>query len=266
MNTIFSKTNDKVKFIKSLNEKKFRIKNNSFYLEGVKVVNEVLDKAIDIKFIAYSKSILFATNGGEKLLERIEKSNIEALDFEQNTFKYMTDTVNPQGILVVLDIPKYNLIDEIKKEENNILILDKVQDPGNMGTIIRSANAFDVNVIICTKDSVDCYSPKVLRSTMGGILNTKIIYAEDYDFIDVLKKNNYNIVATSLKSTHSLDNLDYNNKYAFAMGNEANGISKELEGRADITVKIDMEEKIESLNVSVATSIILYEQYKNKKR
>lgn len=264
MNTIFSKSNDKVKFIKNLNEKKFRTKTKSFYLEGVKVVNEILDKAIDIEFIAYSKSILSTTNGGDELLKRIESGNVEAIDFEENIFKFMTDTVNPQGVLVVLRIPEYNIQEEIEKEDNNILILDKVQDPGNMGTIIRSSNAFGVNIIICTKDTVDCYSQKVLRSTMGGILNTKVIYVENNDFVNILKDNGYEIVATSLSSTHSLDTLDYSNKYAFVMGNEANGISKELENQSNISIKIPMENIIESLNVSVATSIILYEQYKNK--
>ena len=101
---------------------------------------------------------------------------------------------------------------------------------------------------------------------MGGILNVEVIYVEDYDFVKVLERNGYIIVGTSLSATESPDTLDYSNKYAFAMGNEANGISKELEEKANVCVKIPMEDKIESLNVSVATSIILYEQYKNKKK
>lgn len=265
MNTIFSKSNDKVKFIKNLNEKKYRTKTNSFYLEGVKVVNEILDKAIDIKFIAYSKSILCTTNGGTDLLDRIEKSSVESIDFEENIFKYMTDTINPQGVLAVLSIPEYDLDEEIKKNNSNIVILDKVQDPGNLGTIIRSSNAFGVDIIICTKDTVDCYMPKVLRSTMGGILNIKVIYVSDSSYIKTLKENGYEIVATSLDAKQTLDTLDYSKKYAFAMGNEANGISKELEEKANVSIIIPMEEKIDSLNVAVATSIILYEQYNNKK-
>ncbi len=264
MNTIFSKSNDNVKFIRSLNEKKFRLKNNTFYLEGVKVVNEILDKAIDVMFIAYSKSILISTYGGKELLERIESSNYKVLDFEENIFRYMTDTVNPQGVLVVMNIPKYNLTQEIKCEKNNILILDKVQDPGNIGTIIRSCNAFDINIIICTKDTVDVYSQKTIRSTMGGILNVKIIYEDDIEFVEILKSYGYNIVTTSLHTENSLEGINYNKKYAFIMGNEANGVSKELEEKSDISVKIPMSDKIESLNVGVATSIILYEQYKNK--
>ena len=182
MEAIFSKANENVKFIKSLNEKKFRNKNKAFYLEGVKVVNEILDKeeAIDIMFIAYSKSILLATNGGEELLKKLDNlKNIKTLEFEEKIFEYMTDTVNPQGVLAVLKMPEYNLKDMLNGYNKNIVVLDKVQDLGNIGTIVRSCNAFDVEIIVCTLGTADVYSPKTLRSTMGAILNTKVIYLND---------------------------------------------------------------------------------------
>ena len=266
MELIVSKSNDNVKFIRSLNEKKYRTKYNAFYLEGVKVTNEILDKneAIDILFIAYSKSLLISTNGGQALLNRISSlKNIKVLEFEENIFKYMTDTVNTQGILVVMKIPKYSL----EKEENkNIILLDKVQDLGNIGTIIRSCNAFGVDTILCTSGTADVYSPKAVRATMGGILNVKIIYLDDIEKLNLLKKMGYKIATTSLKTQNSIDSIDYNNKYIFVMGNEANGVSKEIIDISDFVVKIPMSEKIESLNVGVATSIILYEQYKKTSR
>ena len=266
MELIVSKSNDNVKFIRSLNEKKYRTKYNAFYLEGVKVTNEILDKneAIDILFIAYSKSLLISTNGGQALLNRISSlKNVKVLEFEENIFKYMTDTVNTQGILVVMKIPKYSLENE---ENKNIILLDKVQDLGNIGTIIRSCNAFGVDTILCTSGTADVYSPKAVRATMGGILNVKIIYLDDIEKINLLKKMGYKIVTTSLKTQNSIDSIDYNNKYIFVMGNEANGVSKEILDISDFVVKIPMSEKIESLNVGVATSIILYEQYKKTSR
>lgn len=269
MEKIISKTNSNVKFVSGLNEKKFRQKNNAFYLEGIKVVNELLDKAIDILFIAYSKSILLESNGGEELVNRLEKTNnIKILKFDEKIFKYVTDTVNPQGVLAVLNIPKYNLKEELENiKDSNVLILDKVQDQGNLGTIIRSANAFNCDLIICTTGTADIYSPKTLRSTMGGILNTKVIYVDDVNDLKYLKEKGYKIVTTSLNTNNSSDTLNYvDNKYAFVVGNEANGVSKELENLSDILVKIPMSDKIESLNVGVATSIILYEQYKAKNK
>ena len=266
MELIVSKSNDNVKFIRSLNEKKYRTKYNAFYLEGVKVTNEILDKneAIDILFIAYSKSLLISTNGGQALLDRISSlKNVKVLEFEENIFKYMTDTVNTQGILVVMKIPKYSLENE---ENKNIILLDKVQDLGNIGTIIRSCNAFGVDTILCTSGTADVYSPKAVRATMGGILNVKIIYLDDIEKLNLFKKMGYKIATTSLKTQNSIDSIDYNNKYIFVMGNEANGVSKEILDISDFVVKIPMSEKIESLNVGVATSIILYEQYKKTSR
>ena len=266
MEIICSKSNNNVKFVRSLNEKKFRMKNNAFYLEGIKVVNEILDKekAIDIKFIAYSKSILLTSNGGKEILERIESiENIKILEFDENIFKYVTDTVTPQGILIVLEIPKYDLESELKSN-NNILILDKVQDLGNIGTIIRSCNAFDIETVLCISGTADVYSPKALRSTMGGILNTKVIYLNDINELQKLKEYGYNIVTTSLNTNNTLSILDINKRYAFVMGNEANGVSDEVANLSDMLIKIPMSDKIESLNVGVATSIVLYEQYKNK--
>lgn len=264
MEEIISKSNTNVKFVHSLNDKKSRQKNNAFYLEGIKVVNELLDKAIDVKFIAYSKSILLNSNGGKELLSRLEKqTKIKVLNFEQSIFRYVTDTVNPQGVLAVLDIPNYDLRNAL--DDKNVLILDKVQDQGNFGTIIRSSQAFNIDVIVCTLGTADAYSPKTLRSTMGTILNTKIIYIENVEELKVLKENGYKIVTTSLNTNNSSDTLDYvNNKYAFVMGNEANGVSEEVEKLSDTLVKIPMSDKVESLNVGVATSIILYEQYKAK--
>lgn len=269
METIFSKSNANVKFVRGLNEKKFRLKNKAFYLEGIKVVNEILekDKAIDIMFIAYSKSILVNANGGKELIEKIENiKNINVLEFEEGIFKYVTDTVTPQGVLIVLKIPEYNLEQEISNSTKSIIVLDKVQDQGNLGTIIRSCNAFDTDIIICTQGTADIYSPKTLRSTMGGILNTKIIYIDSTQKLNILKKYGYKIVTTSLNTDTFIEDIDVSEKCAFVMGNEANGVSKEIMKMSDVLVKIPITDKIESLNVGVATSIILYEKYKKTSR
>ena len=226
-NVITSKSNEKAKYIKSLNDKKGRQKEKAFYLEGVKVVNEVLDKrqAINLKFIACSKEILQNVNGGDKILKRIEN--------KKNVF-----------------------VDKGK----NVLILDKIQDAGNIGTIIRTADAFGIDTVICTKGTVDIYSQKVLRSTMGSILREKIIYTDDISF---LKEKGYKLIGTVLdEKSISLEKFDFSKKCAFVMGNEANGISDEIKSICNEFVKIPMTGNAESLNVAVATSIILYSAYK----
>ncbi len=269
MNTIVSKSNERVKFIKSLNDKKYRNLYGAFYLEGIKVVSEILQnkKAIDIMFIAYSKELLLKANGGEKILSKLEKEdNIELICLDENIFSYVTDTITPQGVLAVVKIPKYDIDYEIKNCKTNILILDRVQDLGNIGTIIRSANAFLIDVIICTSGTADVYSPKVIRATMGAIFKVKVIYVDNIlEIIDKLKAQKYLIIGTSLNKNNSLESLDYSKKHAYVMGNEAQGVKSDILNMCDSLVKIDMSNNIESLNVAVATSIILYEQYKKRK-
>lgn len=268
MENITSKSNQKVKYIKSLNEKKFRKEYRKYYLEGIKVVTELLDmynkKAIDIVSIACSYDILSKINGGLDMIKRLEKiNNLEILNLDETVFKSVVDTVSPQGILAVLNIPN-KTIDDIDKEKN-ILILDGLQDAGNVGTIIRTADSFDVKNIICLDGTTDVYSPKVLRSTMASIFKVNIINIHDNELsesISKLKEDGYKLIGTSLQTDKLLSEEVFKDKCAFVIGNEANGITKNID--YDKLVKIPMSGNVESLNVACATSILLYEQFKNK--
>lgn len=254
---ITSKSNEKAKFIRSLNDKKGRQKNGCFYLEGIKVVNEVIERrgAINLRFIAYSEEILINVNGGKEILKKIQNK----ISFSKDVFNTLTDTKTPQGILAVLEFT--NELEVLNDE--NILVLDKVQDLGNLGTIIRSADAFGIKQIICTSGTADVYSPKVLRSTMGSILREKITYIDNLQKLEELKKYGFAIVGTTLnEKSISIEKFDFSKKSIFVMGNEANGISKEIEKICDYFIKIPMTGNAESLNVGVATSIILYKQFK----
>ncbi len=269
MNVIMSKSNEKVKYIKSLNDKKFRKKYHTFYVEGIKVVNEILNskKAIDIMFIAYSKDLLQNINGGKEMIEKIENiSFIEKIELSAEIFAYVTDTVNPQGVLIVMSIPKYDMLKELQENTQDLLILDQVQDLGNIGTIIRSADAFGIKLILCSVGTGDVYSPKVIRSTMGSFSRVKIIYVEDLlQIIALLKEKQYEIVGTSLQKSKEVSCFDFSKKQAFVVGNEANGVPKNILENCDQIIKIEMEQTAESLNVSVATSILLYENYIHQK-
>ena len=264
MEVITSKANEKVKFIKSLNDKKARKINNVFYLEGIKVVEEVINnvKAIDIMFIAYSDEILNNINGGKKFLNLIKvlelENDINILNIKKEIFESITDTKTPQGVLAVIKIRKYD-IDDILNEDK-ILLLDKIQDAGNIGTIIRTADAFNVKGIICMENTADVYSPKVVRSTMGSILREKIIYIKSEDLFG-LKKYGHILYGTSLSSNKYIEDINFSKKSIFILGNEANGISEEVEKVCDSLVKIKMSGNAESLNVAIAAGIILHAQY-----
>ena len=269
-NTIISNSNEKVKYIRNLNEKKFRQIYNSFYVEGIKVVEEVLEnEAVNIKFIAYSKEILRNNNGGDKLLKKIEKNKkINCIEIDAKIFKTITDTVTPQGILAVMYIKEQN-IDELLEQnvDKNILVLDKIQDAGNVGTIIRTADAFGVKLVFCTNGTVDIYSPKVIRSTMGSVFRVNIVYIDKQD-LDIImykiKENGHLIAVTDLNTNNYIQDIDFSKKYAFVLGNEANGVSDEIKIMSDLKIKIPISETVESLNVGIATGVILYEQFKNK--
>ena len=268
---INSKSNEKVKFVKSLNDKKFRNKSSSYYLEGIKVVSEVLfSKNInDINFIMYSKEILNNVNNGilelEKIIKKCEEKSILLYEVEKNILEYICDTVTPQGILCVLNKKNKNLIEEVNNTSNqNIFILDGIQDMGNLGTIIRNAASFNIESIICLENTADVYSPKVLRSTMGNISKVNIFYENFENTLKVLRENNYILVGTSLNDTKKIDELDFTKKIAFVFGNEANGISKKVLDYCDEKIKIEMNSEVDSLNVSVASGIVGYIQYKNK--
>ena len=153
---------------------------------------------------------------------------------------------------------------EIDYSEDIILALDGIQDPGNLGTILRTADSVKLKQIIVTKNTADSYNPKVVRSTMGAILRIKIIETENLaKTLKEAKKNKFKIVATSLDTNESIYDISYNKK-VIVIGNEANGVSKEIQELADNRVKIPMLGKTESLNASVATGIMLYEYVRQK--
>lgn len=152
----------------------------------------------------------------------------------------------------------------INKNEigNKVVILDNVQDPGNAGTIIRNAVAFGIDTVIFSKDSVSPYNEKVLRSTGGMIFNINVIIDELDNIINVLKDKDIKLIGTSLKNSSSLESTPKYDKYAIVLGNEGNGVKDSIISLCDNIVRIDMDNKCESLNVGVASGIILYYMYK----
>lgn len=251
---IESKENNFFKNIKKLKERRFRDKEGLFILEGLRLIEEAIKARMKIEYIIISRDY------EEKFEDFLMKNNILSTKINilsNNLFMQIASTENPQGIMAV-----------VRKKNNDkilngdfYLICDKVQDPGNLGTIIRTAHAAGVNGIILTKGTVDIYNDKTIRSTMGSIFYIPIFYDdENYSVIRALKENGFNLVATSLSESKNFFEEDLKGKTILAVGNEGNGISNELFELADKKVKIPMPGGAESLNVSIATSIILFEK------
>ncbi len=271
---INSKTNNIIKYIKSLEDKKFRTKNDAFVIEGVKIVNEMINSKGEYPFesIVYSKELLAKGSIGEDMLDLICKMEKDTnlgfvmLEVSKDIFEYLSDTIAPQGVLAVAKRNLKHIADLIKENDgdSSYIILDNVKDSGNLGTIIRSANSFNVKNVICVEGTADVYSPKVVRSAMGAILNTNICYVSKANmemYAGRLKDLGYILVGTKMDASINIRDKKNMSKNIFVMGNEANGLSPEIENICDEFVKIPMEESQESLNVGVAASIVMYEKY-----
>lgn len=264
---ITSKDNETIKHIKKLNEKKHRDEKQKYIIEGIKIVEEALQERAEIEKIIICKESLEANEIPETLIQKIEKykseyeCNCECIYVTEKIFKTLTQVTNPQGIIAI--IKKKNTT-KIDYSEDIIVILDDVQDPGNVGTILRTVDSIGLKQIIVSKGTADVYNPKVVRSTMGAIFRVNVIEKENIKkAIEEMQQNQYKLVVTSLQTENQIYNIDYNKKI-IVMGNEANGVKKDIQDMADEKVKIPMLGKTESLNVSIATGIILYEYVRQK--
>lgn len=243
---ITSLDNDRIKSYIKLKDRKYRKKTKTFIVEGMHLVLE-----------AYKSGNLI-----ELILEKDE-----VLPIDVPTIYVTNEIINKISSLdnpsKVMGLCKMN--DNKEVTGNKILLLDGVQDPGNLGTIIRSSLAFNVDTIVTSLDTVDLYNPKVLRSTQGMIFHLNIVNMDLTEAITKLKKEEYPIYGTKVEYGSDVSTLAKKDrrKYALVMGNEGNGISSEVSALCDRFLYIDMNDKVESLNVAVATSILLYELNKN---
>ena len=260
MQIITSKDNEIIKNIRKLKEKKYRDLNNEYIVEGIKMIREAINEKAVIKLIVVCEENV--NNGviDKKLLYEIAK--YECIYVNKKIFSLVSDVQNPQGILAVIE--KQNSEENIDYKQDVIVVLDGIQDPGNLGTILRTIDSVGLDQVIVSKETADSYNPKVVRSTMGAIFRVNIIESDNLlDTLKNMKKHKYKIMATSLETENSIYDVDYIKK-VIVIGNEANGVSQDILNYADEKIKIPMIGKTESLNASVATAVILYEYVRNK--
>lgn len=254
MISIESKDNNLFKETKKLKERKGRNKKSKYIIEGYRLVEEAFKAKVSIDYV-------FVDDDGEiKIQDYIKKYNLENMKIYKlanNLVKELASTENPQGIIAVANMKPL----DISLEGSFYLLCDKVQDPGNLGTIIRSCHAAGVDGIILTKGTVDVYNEKTLRSTMGSIFYIGITYDdEELSIIKKLKSKGFSLVSTSLQESNNLYDEDLSEKVIVCVGNEGNGVSDQVFEMSDKKVKIPMPGSAESLNVAIATSIILFEK------
>lgn len=263
MEIISSKDNEKIKSLKKLKELKYRKEEKAYLIEGIKIVFEAIEEKQKIDTIIICDELLENNKSNmrkEELENALNNNDVNVLKVTPNVFKEISDVVNPQGIAAKI------IKQDVKEVETDYyLALDDIQDPGNLGTIIRTADSANIKNIILSKNCADPYSSKVLRSTMGAIFRINIIEVESLkDYLVQKQKENFKVVVTSLDTNDTIYDIDYKNKIV-VIGNEANGVEKDIIDIADNKVIIPMTGKTESLNASIAAGIIIYEKVRQER-
>lgn len=239
MKIITSKDNELIKHIKKLKDKKYRDENKEYVVEGIKMIEEAIQEKCQIKQIIICDDCEKTSIISKEQMYEIAK--YECIYVTNKVFESITGVVNPQGILAVIE--KNNTKQENIRSEEIIVALDDIQDPGNLGTILRTVDSIGLTQILVSKGTADVYNPKVVRSSMGAIFRVNIIECEDLkQTLKNLQKQNYEIVVTSLQGKNSIYEIKYNKKI-IVIGNEANGVEKEIQELANQKVKIPMLRK-----------------------
>jgi TrmH family RNA methyltransferase len=257
---ITSTSNKQVKSIIQLHKKsKVRKEEDQFVVEGIKMFLEAPKEQIVSVYVSES----FVSKQGNK--DMLQHYPYEIL--EDSVFLAASDTKTPQGILCIMRQFHYTMEQIVKKEKAHIMILEDLQDPGNLGTIMRAGEGAGISGIILSHNCVDIYNPKTIRSTMGSIYRVPFIYVEDLkEAVTLLKDNKISIYAAHLKQSQDYEKLNFKESTAFMIGNEGNGLSDQLSNMADAYLKIPMLGKVESLNAAIAASVLMYEVARQRRK
>lgn len=256
---ITSNSNPKIKHVAQLiKSAKDRKAEGVYVVEGIKMVREAPFMMVSEIYMSES----FAANHDEEFAKYVPET------VSDSVFAKMSDTKTPQGILCVVnreDCDVNEWIDSHKKGDLKVLILEGIQDPGNLGTMLRSAEGAGFDAIIADAKTVDVYNPKVIRSTMGSIFRIPVLYTEDLTATcNKLKDSGVTLYAAHLSGTKNYNEIDYSNRRGILIGNESNGLSDEISALADVKARIPMSGKVESLNAAVAATLFMYENHRKE--
>jgi len=252
---ISSLSNPKVKYLIQLQTKaRFRKDNQQFIVEGIKMFMELPRKVHVKTYVSES----FYANCLKEVMDELVKRPYECMS--DKLFKAVSDTQTPQGIMTVAQMPEYDFEALLAADRPVVLILEALQDPGNLGTIIRTAEGAGITGVILSNTSVDMYNPKVIRSTMGSIFRVPFIYTEHIEeTVKQLKSRQMKLFAAHLEGKRYYFEESYTSACGLMIGNEANGLSDALTHLADAKIRLPMSGQVDSLNAAVAASILMYE-------
>lgn len=256
---ITSTSNPQVKKLLQL-QKKSKVRNEEkiFLVEGLRMFAEVPEDRVEKVYISES---LYNRKKHELNLQRFSTEILS-----DHVFQHVSDTKTPQGILCLVRQKNYEIDELLNVESPHFIVLDNLQDPGNLGTIVRTAEGAGVTAVFLSKDCVDLYNPKTIRSTMGSIYRMPVVYVENLvELLQNFKRKGIKSYAAHLEGKNAYDKEDYQTGTAILIGNEGNGLRQEVSESADIWVQIPMQGQVESLNAAIAASILMFEVYRQRR-
>lgn len=263
---ITSTGNNHVRAVSALAKKaKARREQGLFIVEGAKMFSELPKEKLKETYVSES----FLRQHGERADDLLKGIHYE--EVSDDVMKYMSDTQTPQGILAVAEQFRHTLDEvlEIGGEDGkraHLMILETIQDPGNLGTILRAGEGAGITGVVMNSTTADIYNPKVIRSTMGSIYRVPFVYVDDLQkALMTVKSRGIRLYAAHLKGTGNYEDEDYRKDTGFLIGNEANGLTEETAAAADCYVKIPMAGKVESLNAAVAASVLMFEAARQRR-
>ncbi len=277
---ITSSSNQQIKDIMQLQKKsKTRWQQRVFVVEGPRMVAETPRELVQKVYLSESfwrekfsedraGAGMEPNGGGIKDIDwRLWLENYEYEIVSDSVFSAISDTKTPQGILCLVRMPEYALADLLKSECPHLLLLESIQDPGNLGTMLRTGEGAGVDGIIMNRSTVDLFNPKVIRATMGSLYRVPFVLVDDLaEVAGALKRHGITLHAAHLKGTETYDTPDYTKGTAFLIGNEGNGLSDETAALADAYIRIPMEGKVESLNAAIAATLLMYEVHRQRRK
>jgi len=263
MEQITSTKNNKVKTWASLKQKKFREQTGLYLAEGIRLVEEAVESNAPIEEVLLSGDI----DGGkfDKILNGAVSMGAKLYEVNESVLEHVSDTQSPQGVIAVLRKTEGDVNAFIaNKEQPLYLVLDAIQDPGNLGTMIRTADAIGATGILLGKSCVDLYNPKVVRATMGSLFHLPIFTADLAQLLPALKERGVNIVGTSVDAEQAVYQSNLTGATALVIGSEAHGLTPDIQALVDTQVVLPMPGRAESLNAAIAASVVLYEALRQR--
>lgn len=263
---ITSTSSKQIKNLSALIKKSRERRNQGvFVVEGPRMFYEAPKNRIKNVYVSES---YYENSQNKQEMDAYMEGRMDKMEIVgDSVFKQISDTQTPQGIMAVIEMPHYELSDLLDGDRTHLLILESIQDPGNLGTMLRTGEGAGITGVIMNSQTVDLYNPKTVRSTMGSLYRMPYYISDDLEgTINLLKEKGVKLYAAHLKGTLLYDEPEYTRACGFMIGNEGNGLSDQIADMADTYIKIPMEGKVESLNAAISATLLMYECNRQRRR